>query len=248
MTKQSEFLNLLKSAESILLSDLAEMVYLGETPRYANSNLGWIELGSELGRKLGTSYYAYESWVYRPDLDKCRKMFESGKYVWNTGYFVTKPGYILSAYEHLEPEIWTRLKRIDEAIDKANYNEILSREYPLMEVASFDDAIVQHIAANDAVVLHGNTGWSDPGTLYALKEAINPSEEANVEMGLVRTVRTSDSLLYNYEKDKLLAAVGLEGMVVVNTDDAILVVHKDDIRLVKELVNELSDSNLEDYS
>jgi mannose-1-phosphate guanylyltransferase len=61
-------------------------------------------------------------------------------------------------------------------------------------------------------------------------------------------VGTSDSLLYNYEDGKLLAAVGLEGMIVVNTNDAILVVHKDDISLVKKLVNDLSDSDLEDYS
>ncbi len=248
MTKQSEFLSLLKSAESILKSEQAEMVYLGETPRYANSNLGWIGLGPELGNEHGTPFYAYESWVYRPDLDKCRQMFESGKFVWNTGYFVTRPGYILSAYERLQPDMWNGLRRIEEAIDQDNYTEILSQEYPLMEVASFDDAIVQHIDVNDAVVLHGNTGWSDPGTLYALKEAINPDEEANVEMGLVRSLNTSDSLLYNYEDGKLLTAVGLNGMVVVNTDDAILVVHKDDIRLVKELVNELTDSNLEDYS
>jgi mannose-1-phosphate guanylyltransferase len=117
-----------------------------------------------------------------------------------------------------------------------------------MEIISFDDAIVQHLKAQDALVLHGDTGWSDPGTLYALKEAIDASEEVNVKRGLVKALNSRDSLLYNYEDGKLLAAVGLDGMIVVNTDDAILVVHKDDIRLVKELVNQLAAGDLEDYS
>jgi mannose-1-phosphate guanylyltransferase len=64
----------------------------------------------------------------------------------------------------------------------------------------------------------------------------------------VRANRTKDSLLYNYEEGKLLAAVGLDGMIVVNTEDALLVVHKDQIALVKELVNELVGSELEKYS
>jgi mannose-1-phosphate guanylyltransferase len=98
------------------------------------------------------------------------------------------------------------------------------------------------------VVLHGATGWSDPGTLYALKEAINPDTTENVERGLVKIIASQDCLLYNYEDKKLLAVAGLEGMIVVNTEDAILVVHKDDVRLVKELVNSLIGTELEKYS
>ena len=137
------------------------------------------------------------------------------------------------------------------SLESASSSEIrYSRDwfFFLMEVISFDDAIVQHLHVQDALVIHGDTGWSDPGTLYALKEAINPDIDANVERGLVKALHTKDSLLYNYEDGKLLTAVGLEGMIVVNTDDAILVVHKDDIRLVKELANQLADSDLEDYS
>jgi mannose-1-phosphate guanylyltransferase len=248
MTRPMDFLGMMKSAEGILKEGVAKIVYIGETPRFANNNLGWIGLGSRLGDMEELPFYAYESWVYRPELDHCKQMFESGSYVWNTGYFVTQAGFILTAYERLMPAMWDRLSRIEQAIDQDQYTEVLNHEYPEMEVISFDDAIVQHIDAGDAVVLHGETGWSDPGTLYALKEAINPDEQANVEMGLVKTIQTNDSLLYNYEDGKLLTAVGLEGMIVVNTDDAILVVHKDDIRLVKALVDQLAAGELEDYS
>jgi mannose-1-phosphate guanylyltransferase len=248
MTQPAEFLSMMVAAEEILASGPAQMVYLGETPRFANSNLGWIELGEEIAMVQDRPVFAYKSWVYRPDLDECQRMFASGSYIWNTGYFVTKTGFILSAYERLMPEMWDRLQRIGKAIDNDSYDDILHSEYPKMEVISFDDAIVKYLDAQDARVLHGNTGWSDPGTLYALKEAIDAGKDANVEKGLVKSLMTKDSLLYNYEEGKLLAAVGLDGMIVVNTNDAILVVHKDDIKLVKELVNQLVDSDLENYS
>jgi mannose-1-phosphate guanylyltransferase len=248
MTNEAAFLDMLEAGGRIISEDKAKIVYMGETPRYANSNLGWIGIGQELGRAAGQPYFAYESWIYRPPLEKCQKMFESGNYVWNTGYFVTTPGFVLDKYKSLQPEMWDDLAKIGEAIDSSEYLSTLHRIYSQLEVISFDDAIVQNIDPDLAVVLHGTTGWSDPGTLYALKESINPDTKANVDKGLVRALETTDSLLYNYEEGKLLAAVGLEGMIVVNTEDALLVVHKDDVALVKELVNSLMGTELEKYS
>jgi mannose-1-phosphate guanylyltransferase len=115
-------------------------------------------------------------------------------------------------------------------------------------VDSFDDAIVKKTGLDEALVLHGKMGWSDPGTLYALKQAINPNPNENVTKGLVNAYESTDSLLYNYEPKKLMSVVGMDGVVVVNMEDAILVVHKDQIPLVKEMVDALADSELEKYS
>lgn len=242
------FLDILDAAEDILGQRIAEMVFIGETPRFANDNLGWIGLGKDLGRARGRPFFGFESWIYRPELNECRRMFAEGGYVWNTGYFVTTAGFVLDAYQRFKPEIWQQLAEIGRTIGKTDYEDVLQRIYPSIEVASFDDAIVQHIERDRAVVIHGRMGWSDPGTLYALKEAINPDTASNVEKGLVKALQSKDCLLYNYESDKVLAAVGLEGMIVVNMPDALLVVHKDDIGLVKKFVNSLAGTELERYS
>ncbi len=248
MTDTGTFLALLSAGEQLLSENGIEIVFIGETARFANNNLGWIGLGDELGRVEEIPYFTYDSWIYRPEQDECLRMFESGRYVWNIGYFVTRPGFILQAYRDHQPAMWKLLEQIGDVIGQPEYDEILERNYPQIEVASFDDAIVQKIELEQAVVLHGTMGWSDPGTLYALKESIDPSEEANVEKGLVKSLEASDCLLYNYEENKLVAAVGLEGMIVVNTDDALLVVHKDNIPLVKKLVNDFEGTELEEYS
>jgi mannose-1-phosphate guanylyltransferase len=248
MTDEAAFLRLLDAADKLVQSGRARIVFMGETARFANSNLGWIGLGRQVGQLSEVPFYAFQSWYYRPPLDLCREMFASGDYVWNTGYFVTTPGFMGEMYRREQPAMWASLGAIISAVDSDSYEETLRQIYPELDVASFDDAIVQHIDKELAVVLHGATGWSDPGTLYALKEAINPDTTENVERGLVKIIASQDCLLYNYEDKKLLAVAGLEGMIVVNTEDAILVVHKDDVRLVKELVNSLIGTELEKYS
>ncbi|MCP5098382.1 MAG: hypothetical protein GY943_22765, partial [Chloroflexi bacterium] len=120
--------------------------------------------------------------------------------------------------------------------------------YPQLQSISFDDAILTYVAADQALVLHSEMGWSDPGTLYSLKEAINSDVSANVTKGLVIDEASTDCLIYNYEPKKLVVAAGLEGFIVVNTEDAVLVVPKDQIPLVKKIVNGLEGTELESYS
>jgi mannose-1-phosphate guanylyltransferase len=84
--------------------------------------------------------------------------------------------------------------------------------------------------------------------LYALKEAIVAGADVNATKGLVVAEQSADCLLYNYESDKVLVAIGLEGMIVVNMEDALLVVHKDHIPLVKQVVNKMEGTALEKYS
>ena len=248
MNDTETFRALLQTAERLIEQDAAKIIFIGETPRFANENLGWIEMGQRLGEVHGRPYFAFNSWRYRPPLEVAREMFDSGKHVWNTGYFVTTIGFVQSLYRQHQPQMAAKLEEIEQAIGRPEYEEVLHRVYPQLEVASFDDAILTHVAPEEAVVLHGQMGWSDPGTLYALKEALASEPEENVEEGLVLAQDTSDSLLLNYEDEKLMAVIGLEGIIVVNTGDALLVVPKDKIPQVKQFVNSLQGTDLEKYS
>ncbi len=244
----ASFVGLLQAAEALVGEKKANILFIGETPRFANENLGWIGLGDHAGMVAETSYYHFKSLTYRPAPDQCREMFVRGDFVWNTGFFVTTPRYVRSLYEQHSPQMWQRLKEIEATFGTDNYEATLARVFPTMEPVSFDDAILTHLDDRDALVLHSEMGWSDPGTLYALKETINPAVDSNVTKGLVIDTASEDCLIYNYEDGKLVVAVGLEGMVVVNTDDAILVVHKDRIPLVKQVINDLQGTDLESYS
>jgi mannose-1-phosphate guanylyltransferase len=242
------FVDLLKVAEKLIAGGKADIIFIGETPRFANENLGWIGLGDEVGVLDDAPYYGFNSLTYRPPLDRCQEMYAQGTHVWNTGFFVTTPGYIRQLYKRFSPDMWRELSEIEATIGTEGYESTLARVYPSMESIHFDDAILTHLDPESAVVLHSEMGWSDPGTLYALKEAINPDTSANVTKGLVIDTASEDCLIYNYESGKLVVAVGLEGTIVVNTPDAILVVHKDSIPLVKKVIDGLQGTDLESYS
>lgn len=248
MDQVPTFRQVLATAESLLQQGAARIMFIGETPRFANENLGWIGLGGKLGEVNGRAYYRFGSLTYRPPVDVCRHMFTDQTHVWNTGYFVTTLGYVRHLYQTYQPEMWQQLGQIEATIGQAHYSPTLNTLYPQLPALSFDEAILQYIPATEAVVLHGHMGWSDPGTLYALKEAINADLTANVTKGLTVLQQTADSLVYNYVADKLVAVVGVSGLIVVNTDDAVLVVHKEAIPLVKKLVDGFESTELEKYS
>lgn len=247
MKDVARFGQVVGTAERLIQQGATKLAFMGESPRFANPNLGWIELGEQLGELDGQSYYRFGGLTYRPPQEACKRMFASGNCVWNTGYFITTIGYVLEAYQKYQPAIWAKLNAIGQTIGTAGYTAALNEIYPQIESISFDDAILTHLNLDEALVLHAPMGWSDPGTLYALKEAINPDPAANVTRGLVREDGSQDSLIYNYEPHKLVMAVGLEGMIVINTKDAILVVHKDDIPKVKNIVEGLAGTDLERF-
>lgn len=248
MDQVSSFLTLMSTAEALLLDEQADILFIGETPRFPNQHLGWLGIGEKVGAHEGQPYYRFKSLTYRPSLELCREMFARKTHVWNTGYFVTRLGFVQDLYRRHQPDMAEQLARVASAIGTDQYRQRLHQIYPGLDAMSFDDAILYHIEAEQALVLHGEMGWSDPGTLYALKEAIDPEVSANVKKGLVLDHQSADCLLYNYQSDKLVVALGLEGIILVNTEDALLVVHKDHIAEVKNVINGFDGTDLEPYS
>lgn len=248
MENVDNFLQLLDTSEQLLNQDKADIVFIGETPRFANANLGWLGMGEKKGEIDGEGYYQFDSLIYRPEQERCNQMFAEETHVWNTGYFVTTVGFVVEQYKRHQPTMWSKLSEIGQTIGQPHYKDVLFTIYPSLDELSFDDAILTHLEPEQALVLFSKMGWSDPGTLYALKEAINKNPQANVTKGLVIDEASEDCLIFNYESKKLVVAAGLEGMIVVNTEDALLVVHKDQIPLVKKVVNDLEGTDLESYS
>lgn len=241
MDNVDEFRNALQTAEELVNKNSNRFIYLAEKPRFANHNLGWITVGEKIEEKNDLEIHEFKSWKYRPELEKCKEMFASGKSLWNPGYFVASVDFVIGLYKQFQPAIFDQLNIISKNPKK------LSEIYPEIESISFDDAILEHTTPEQAVVIKVNLGWSDPGTLYALKEVRAESEESNVMTGKTYDLGSRDTLVINKDSDKLIATSGLDGMLVINTKDVLLVVHKDDVPNVKKIVGELEAEGLEEY-
>ena len=82
-------------------------IFLAEQPRFANNNLGWIHVGKKAGQISGVDYFRFLGWQYRPSSKECARMFNSGEYFWNSGYFVSSIDFILREYQRLSPDIFS---------------------------------------------------------------------------------------------------------------------------------------------
>lgn len=232
MEREDEFIKSLRTGENLIQESPKRFVFLGERPRFANNNLGWINVGDKKGDFEETDYYEFKGWKYKPETEECGQMFKSGNYFWNPGYFITSIEFLLEEYQKLAPE---------------TYKNVKEGEYEKAEAIHFDRAIIEKVDLTNAVVIKTNMGWSDPGTLYALKEALETSKEENVINGNVSQLDSSDCLFYNLEEGKLIAGVGLEGMVIVNTPDALVVVPKDEVVKITNLVKKLKEEGKDKY-
>lgn len=232
MERKDEFTEALKAADKLVSANPDRFVFLAERPRFANNNLGWIKVGKRKGAIDLYDIHGFEGWKYRPPQEECDEMYKSGTAFWNPGYFVTSIDYLLDSYRRLAPEI---------------YDHIIANRYDQAAALHFDEAIIERLDLSNAVILKTNMGWSDPGTLYALKEALEKSHSENVIHGKVSSINSEDSLLYNLDESKVLAAVGLKGMVVVNTQDAILVAPKDEVVHITKLLKKMKEEGLSQY-
>lgn len=232
MNKTADFIQALQTAEQIIQHQLANLVFMAEQPRYANNNLGWLKVGPSLGKIGERTYFEFLGWKYKPEPAECDHMFRSGEYFWNPGYFITSVSFLIEQYKKLAPEI---------------FQAVSQRHYHLAPAQSFDRAIIEKIDLKQAVVLKTNLGWSDPGTLYALKEVLAKSEEQNVIQGQVYNLDSQDCLVYNLEDKKLIASVGLNGMIVINTPDALLILPKNEVKRISELLKRLEQAGLDKF-
>ncbi len=192
----------------------------------------------------GIKIHPYNSLIYRPILKDAEKYLKSGHHAWNVGYFVTTAKFLWQKYRSLSPTLFEPLAIIQKAYSKTDFDQVLKAVYPKIPKVSFDDAILTKIKKEEAVVISENIDWSDVGAWEALKEALQTSPGQNVAQGKVLISSSRDSLIYNYT-DQLIVALDLEGLMVVNTNDVIMICHKNSVPKIKKLVESLSGSENE---
>lgn len=214
------------------------IVFIGQRARFANQNLGWIEFGDEAADIKGTKIFHFKKLIYRPSLEDAQKFLDSPNFAWNPGYFVTTPSFLLSQYEKFAPQIYKGLMEIKDAIGTPEYEKVLETVYPTLDKISFDDAILHNLDPKSAYVIAADLSWSDVGAWEALKEALEVTTEENVTRGKIMITDSKDNLVFNYT-DQLVVGIDLGEMLIINTDDVLLVCNKKSVPKIKKIVESL---------
>lgn len=237
----SMFRHVLRTAEDMILKDNANFVFIAQKPRFANQNLGWIELGDRVREDGGAEVYKFEKLRYRPILEEAEHFYTQDNFVWNLGYFVTTPRFLVSLFRVNAPKMYEKLKEIQVTYQTPGYEEKLNEIYPTLEKISFDDAVLVKMSTEGVYVISTDLGWSDIGAWDALKEALASTSDENITKGKILVEDTKDSLIFNYT-NQLSVGIDLSEMLVINTEDVLLVCPKRSVPKIKKLVENLKDT------
>lgn len=242
--KESIFRKTLRTAEDLIKANPDKIVFIGQKPRFANQNVGYIEFGKEIKVENGISVYEFRDFQYAPPLQIAEKYASDNQHAWNLGYFATTPRFLWKLFEKFAPDLYEKLHKISDAAGDANYEAIVRNVYPTIEKISFDHAILEKMDPSAGLVLSVDIGWSDIGAWEAMKEALSMTEAENVTKGKIILTNSRDSILHN-ETAQLIVGIDLNGLVVVSTDDVILICPKESVPKIKKFVTGLKGTKYE---
>lgn len=209
------------------------LVTVGITPTYPETGYGYINFGEEKG-----DAYQVERFVEKPDLPTAKKYLSSGKYLWNSGMFVWKISSIMANMKEFMPDVAEGAERIAASFGTPVFEEVLVREFTAFPSESVDFGIMEK--ASDIYTLPGSFGWDDVGSWLAVERINETDENKNFISGDVIAVDAERTTVCGGKR--LIAAIGTEDLIIVDTDDVLLVCSKNNTQDVKKVIAQLKEN------
>lgn len=229
------FRDVLRDAVAIA-EECSNIVTIGISPDCPETGYGYIKKDCSIAKGKAN---AVECFVEKPDRETAMEYLRNGEYFWNSGMFVWKASTVMSSMQKYMPDIYERLMTISGNIGTPNEKRVLVDEFTAMRSESVDYGIMEK--ASDIYVIPGQFGWDDVGSWLAVERLKGADADNNTITGNAVTVNTRNCIIE--AEDKLIAAVGLDGIVVVDTNDVTLIGDKIHMGEIKQILGKLHDGN-----
>lgn len=216
------------------------IVTCGIKPTRAETGYGYIEIGDP----AGPGVYRVRRFVEKPDREKAEAFVAGGAHLWNSGMFFFRADTILAAVERYLPELHAALKRFDAASEQGRETEAVKETYPGIPSESIDYGIMEKV--DDILVVPGAFGWYDIGSWTTAWELAQKDEKGNALLSEAVAIDTRNCYMRGQE-GKVVALLGVDDLVVVDTPDALLVAKRDQAQEVKAIVTEIEKKNRGNY-
>ncbi len=233
------FINTLKDGCGIAEKG-ANLVTIGITPDYPETGYGYIKFNPD---DTDGHAYAVERFVEKPGIEVAKEYLETEEYLWNSGMFMWKVSTILSNLQKFLPDMYTGLKRIQEAIGTEEQEVVLEKVFPDFESVSIDYGIMEK--AENIYILPGTFGWDDVGSWLAVGRIKKSNENGNVVDGNIITINSKNNIIQGGRK--LIATIGIEDLIIVDTEDATLICEKNSAADIKKVLENLKICNRDEY-
>jgi len=238
------FIANLKEAEK-LVKETNRMIFIVAPARFASVHHGYIQFGTVYKDLFQSNIkcLAFKQFEEKPSQEVADQYFASGTYGWNLGYWFFYGENYLKKVSKTNNEIYS----VCQDVVNSNFSEESKEKFSNLEKIAADYIFAEKVFPTEALVLLTEMGWSDVGEWIALKEALASSPKDNVIKGNVYDMGSKDSIIHNYEDDKLIATIGLKGFVVVNTKDVVAIFKKEDNAKLKDYLKKFEGTELEKY-
>ncbi|VAX21564.1 Mannose-1-phosphate guanylyltransferase / Mannose-6-phosphate isomerase [hydrothermal vent metagenome] len=242
ITNEEVFRNTAQVLINALKSDSKKLGTMGIVPTYPETGFGYIHRSA----KTLNNVYTAKEFCEKPDIGTAKRYMESGEYYWNAGVFFWRADTILNEIKNNLPELWEKMKPIDNAIGSPDFADVMNEIYPDLPSISIDYGVMEKAGkAGNVLVAPADPGWSDVGSWRSLYDLVPADDAGNRQRGKVITVNSHGTLVYN--EKRLVALVGVDDVIVVETDDAILVLNKNQAQNVREVTEKLKEQGLTGY-
>ncbi|MCC7327501.1 MAG: mannose-1-phosphate guanylyltransferase/mannose-6-phosphate isomerase [Burkholderiales bacterium] len=232
-------------AQAAALARAGKLVTFGITPTLPETGFGYIECGTELGKRG----FAAVKFIEKPPLAQARDYLAAGNYVWNSGMFAFTAGTILAAFDRHAPVIAAAVRTAWQPLATRGHDAMLEIDAASFATApdvSIDYALMEPAAAEGIVaVVRGDFDWSDVGSWQAVSELSDADADGNRGSGERVAIDTRGTFVHS--EDRMVATIGVENLVIVDTPDAVLIAHRDQLQRVKEVVGELKARGHDSY-
>ena len=213
---------------SALAAKHETIVTFGIRPHHASTRFGYLETGRSLKESLkACPFFQVERFVEKPDEARAKKYLKSGKYFWNAGIFLWKTGTFLNEAKRLKPE----LAAFIENFPKSKWDRYLTEQFPVLPKISVDYAIMEK--AKRVTMAEARFDWDDLGSWTALPKHMSNDLNGNTVRGVVSTHDSHNNIAIS--EKRVIALCGVSDLIVVETEDAILVCHRDAAEQIKQL-------------
>ena len=214
------------------------LVTIGIRPTFPSTGYGYIRNAAVEGKP----WHRVEEFVEKPDEETAKRYLAEG-YAWNSGMFIWRASTILSWFKKLLPDIYACLERLAEGFGTEREEEILWEIYPKIPKISVDYGIMER--ADHVLMIPGDFGWSDVGGWDAFDALKERDENGNIAVG--KTLLLDSRGCTAYSVDRLIAAVGVRDLIIVQAGKSVLVCPASEAQRVKEIVETLAEKGEDAY-
>jgi len=239
------FQNLLLAGHSAALA--GHLVTLGITPTFASTGYGYLEQGEKVGEFDGIAAYKVHAFKEKPDEGTAHQFIAAGRYTWNSGMFVWKTGVILDEFSRHMPELYKTIQGLLPELGGDHSSEFFRQSWGAIHPESIDYGIMEK-SEKTVVLPAAQLGWSDVGSWDSFFDVLPVDENGNICLNATTiSLASSGCLMASDKPKKLVAALGLKDLIIVDTNDAVLVCPRYESQRVKELVTYLKEHHLSLY-